>query len=72
LCDDCEGGGSNGKEEEGDECDLEGVLLQPMLLMKLLHCSFVHTALIGKTKYLELGTGAISYETSFDINSCLL
>jgi len=35
LCDDCEGGGSNGKEEEGDKCDLDRVLLQPMLLMKL-------------------------------------
>jgi len=63
LCDDCEGGGSNGKEEEGDKCDLDRVLLQPMLLMKLLNCSFMHTALIGITEYLELGTGATSYNT---------
>jgi hypothetical protein len=62
LCDVCEGGGSNGKEEEGDECDLDGVLLQLMLLMKLLNCSFMHTALIDITENLELGTGAISYE----------
>jgi hypothetical protein len=63
MCDDYESGGSNGKEEERDECDLDGVLLQPMLLMKLLSSSFMHTALIGVTKYLELVTGAISYET---------
>jgi hypothetical protein len=63
LCDDCEGGGSNGKEEGGDECDLDGVLLQPMLLMKLLNFSFMHTALIGITEYSEFGTGATSYKT---------
>ena len=59
LCDDCEGGGSNREEEEGDECDLDRVLLQPMLLMKLLNCSFMHTALVHITEYLKLGTGAV-------------
>jgi hypothetical protein len=47
LCHDCEGGGFNGKEQEGDKCDLELLLLQPMLLMALLNCSFMHTALVG-------------------------
>jgi hypothetical protein len=63
LCDDCEGGGSNGKEDEGDECDLDGVLLQPMMLMELLNSSFMHTALIAITEYLEHGTGDTLYET---------
>jgi hypothetical protein len=34
-----------------------------MLLMKLLNYSFMHTALVGITEYLELATGADSYET---------
>ena len=63
LCDDCEGGGSNGKEEEGEECDLDGVCLQPVLLMKLLNSSVMHTALICIIEYLEFRTGAISYGT---------
>lgn len=40
LCDDYEGGGNNGKEDEGDACDLDGVLLQTMLLMKTVKLFF--------------------------------
>jgi hypothetical protein len=49
LCDDGVGCSSIGEEEKGYECDLETVqiLQKPVLPMKLLNHSFMHTALLA-------------------------